>query len=323
MRYGLTLIKLLLGMLVVANVAAADSFPSKPITIIIPFAAGGTADPLARILADTIGKKTGAKFIVDSKPGAGGNIGNQAVVRSPKDGYTLLLGANNNFVVNQFLFPQSSVDVMKDFAFVSILVDQPQMIYVPAAMPVKSFKEMVDYIKSKPGQLNYASPGPGSAPHLAGELLADLYGLDLIHIPYKGGGPAVTALLAGDVQLYFASMSVGKGQVQTGKLKALATTSPVRLPGMPDVATTKELGQGKFDVMNWWGLAAPKGTPAEAIQWLQKEFALALHDPSVVKRLEDLGFVIYASTPEQFADRVKRESLLYQELIKKRKISAQ
>ena len=320
-HYFLAPLNVLLGLLVFASAAIAQTYPSKPITIIIPFAAGGTADPVARVLADVIGKKTGAKFIIESKPGAGGNIGNQTVAKADKDGYTLLLGANNNFVVNQYVFPKSAVDVEKDFSLISILVDQPQVVYVPTAMPVKSFQEMITFIKGKPGVLNYGSPGAGSAPHLAGEILSDLYGLDMVHIAYKGGAPAVTALLSGDIQLYFASMSVGKGQVQAGKLKALATTSPVRLSGMPDLPTTKELGHEKYNVINWWGLATASGAPAESIHWVQKEFAAALKDPTVVKRLEELGFVIYGSTPAQFEERVKRESAIYKELIAKRKIT--
>ncbi len=311
------------GLLLLSGTALAQAFPSKPIRIIIPFAAGGTADPLARILAEVIEKKTGAKFVVESKPGAGGNIGNQAVANADKDGHTLLLGANNNFVVNQFLFPQGSVDPAKAFEFVSILVDQPQVVYVRPDFPAKTFKEFLAYIKTKPGMLNYASPGPGTAPHLAGEMINAQYGLDMVHVPFKGGGPAVTALIAGDVQLYLASLSVGKSFVTSGKLRALATTSAVRLAAMPDLPTTKELGFPDYQVTNWWALAAPKGTPTAAVQWIQKEFGAALKDPSVAKRLEDLGFVVYGSTPEQFEQRFKSESTQYKTLIAARKISAQ
>lgn len=303
--------------------AQGDAFPSRPIRIVIPFAAGGTADPVARLLADVINKKTGANFVVDSVPGAGGNIGNQAVAKAPKDGHTVLLGANNNFVVNQHLFPTGSVDVLNDFALVTVLVDQPQVVYARADLPPTNLKELVDYVKQRPGKLNYASPGPGSAPHLAGEILSDLYGLDMVHVPFKGGAPAITALLAGDVQMYFASLSVGKGHLVTGKLKALATTASTRLAALPDVPTTTEAGMPGYQVTNWWALAAPKGTPAAAVEWIRREFTEAMKNPDVVKRFTDLGFVIVGNTPAQFEERVRRESAMYEKLVKSRKLSAQ
>ncbi len=320
------LFRLALTVAAIAGLAGptlADTFPSRPIRIVIPFAAGGTADPVARLLADVINKKTGANFVVDSVPGAGGNIGNQAVAKAPKDGHTVLLGANNNFVVNQFLFPTGSVDVMNDFALVSVLVDQPQVVYVRADFPANSLKELIDYVKERPGKLNYASPGPGSAPHLAGEVLSDLYGLDMVHVPFKGGAPAVTALLAGDVQMYFASLSVGRGHLQSGKLKALATTSAVRLAALPDLPTTVEAGFPGYQITNWWALAAPKGTPAASLEWIRREFTDAMRNPEVVKRFTDLGFVIVGSTSAEFEDKVRREAAMYEKLVKSRKLTAQ
>jgi tripartite-type tricarboxylate transporter receptor subunit TctC len=307
----------------VAGTALAQPFPNKPIKIVVPFAAGGTADPVARMLSELIGRKTGAKFIIESKPGAGGNIGNQAVATAEKDGYTVLLGANNNFVVNQFLFPQGSGEPLEAFSMISVLLDQPQVVYVKADFPANTLAELIDYIKARPGQINYASPGAGSAPHLAGEVLSEQFGLKMVHVPYKGGAPAVTALLSGEVQLYMASLSVGKGQVEAGKLKALATTSAVRLAALPNVPTTREAGAPDYRITNWWALAAPKGTPRAALEWIHKEFTLAQRDPEVGKRLEDLGFVVLGNTPEQFEERVKRESAMYQQLIKSRQISAQ
>ncbi len=303
--------------------AGAQPYPSKPIRIVIPFAAGGTADPLARLLADSIEKRNGARFVIEARPGAGGNVGNQAVAAADKDGYTLLLGANNNFVVNQHLFAQGAVDVLNAFSLVSILVDQPQVVYVRSDMPINSLKELIEYAAARPGQLNYASPGSGSAPHLSGEILSDLYGLKMVHVAYKGGAPAITAMLSGEVQLYLASLSVGKAHVVSGKLRALATTSPMRLATLPDVPTTKEIGFGDYQMINWWGLAAPSGTPQPVVEWIQREMALGLRDPGVAKRLEDLGFVPFGSTPAQFEERVRRESAQYEKLIRTRQIKAQ
>ena len=165
--------------------------------------------------------------------------------------------------------------------------------------------------------------GAGSAPHLAGEMLSQQFDLKMVHVPYKGGAPAITAMLAGEVQVYMASLSVGKGQIDAGKLKALATTSSVRLTSLPQVPTSKEAGAPEYRMTNWWALAAPKGTPPAALAWVQREFAQALREPEIAKRLEDLGFVVLASTSEQFEERVKRESAEYQALIKARQIRAQ
>src|SRR5438552_13646161 len=172
--------------------AAADSFPSKPIKIVIPFAVGGTADPLARMLADVIQKRTGAVFVIESRPGAGANIGAAEVARSESDGHTILLGANNNFVVNPFMFPKSSINPQRDLSLVSILVDPPQVIYVNVNFQPKTLSDLVAYVQARPGQINFASPGAGSAPHLAGELLSDQFGLQMVHVPYRGGAPAIT-----------------------------------------------------------------------------------------------------------------------------------
>lgn len=303
--------------------AAAQSYPSKPIRIVIPFAAGGTADPVARMLADSIGKRTGAAFVIESKPGAGGNVGNQTVATAEKDGYTLLLGANNNYVVNQFLFPKGSVEPLEAFELVSVLVDQPQVVYVRADLPVNTLRELIDYVKARPGQINYASPGNGSAPHLAGEMLSQQFGLNMVHVPYKGGGPAVSALMAGEVQIYMASLSVGKAHVESGKLKALATTSATRLPALPNVPTSREAGAPDYRMTNWWALAAPKGTPAASVAWVQREFQQSLREPEIARRLEDLGFVVLGGTTAQFEERVRRESAEYQALIKARQIVAQ
>jgi tripartite-type tricarboxylate transporter receptor subunit TctC len=311
------------SLLLLGDAALAQGFPNKPIRIVIPFAAGGTADPMARMLTESISKRTGATFIIESKPGAGGNVGNQAVATADRDGHTVLLGANNNFVVNQYLYAKGSVEPLEAFELVSVLVDQPQVVYVRADLPVGNMKELVEYIKARPGQINYASPGNGTAPHLAGEMLSQQFGLSMVHVPYKGGGPAVTALIAGEVQLYMAALSVGKAHVESGKLKALATTSATRLSALPNVPTTRESGAPDYRMTNWWALAAPKGSPAAGLAWVQREFVQALREPEIAKRLEDLGFVVLGGTAAQFEERVRRESAEYQALIKARRISAQ
>jgi tripartite-type tricarboxylate transporter receptor subunit TctC len=312
---------LLLAMTSLGAPAQADTFPSRPIRLVIPFGAGGTADPLARMLADVIQKNTGATIIIEARPGGGGIVGATDVLQTGKDGYALLLGANNSYVVNPFLFPKTTIDPERDFSLVSILVDQPQVVYVTPNLPVKNFRELVDYIKARPGQVNYASPGVGSAPHMAGELVSAIYDLKMVHVPYRGGAPAVTALLAGEVQIYLASLSVGKAQIDAGKLKGLAVTAAARLKGIPDVPTTKEAGAPEFVLSNWWGLAAPAGLPAANVEWIHREFTRALQEPTVKARLEDLGFSVYGSTPAQFLERVREESAVYKKLIQERKLA--
>ncbi len=302
---------------------AAGRLADLPVRIVIPFAVGGTADPLARLLVEHIGRKTGAVFVVESRPGAGGNVGNQAVASSEKDGRMLLLGANNNFVVNQHLFTAGAVDVENAFDLVTVLVDQPQVVYVRADLPVRSFADLLAYVRARPGQVNYASPGGGTAPHLAGEMISHLYGLQMVHVAYRGGAPAITALLSGEVQVYLASLSVGRAQVAAGKLRALATTAARRLAVLPDVPTTREAGFGDYDVINWWALAAPKGSPKALLDEIRREFSLAMQEPELARRIEDMGFVVVGSTPEAFAQRVARESAVYRDLIKARGITVQ
>jgi len=307
----------------VSSAVAADNFPSKAIKIVIPFAVGGTADPLARMLSDVIAKKTGAAFVIESRPGAGANIGAAEVARSESDGHTLLLGANNNFVVNQFMFPKSSINPERDLSLVSILVDQPQVIYVNVNFAPTTLGDLIAYVKARPGQINFASPGAGSAPHLAGELLSDQFGLQMVHVPYRGGAPAITALLAGEVQMYLASLSVGKAMIDSGKLRALAVTASARMKSLPDVPTTKEAGAPELTLSNWWALATPAGVSMDRIAWLRQEFTQALQDPAAKALFEDLGFVIYGSTLEEFEARVRKESAIYQRLIEKRKLAVE
>lgn len=301
----------------------ADTFPDRPIKLIIPFATGGTAEPLARLLADGVRKRTGATVVVMSRPGAGGNIGASEVARADKDGYTLLLGANNNFVVNQFLYPKSDIRPERDFTLISILVDQFQVAYVNTTFPAKTLGEMFEYIKAHPGQVNFASPGPGTAPHLAAEFVSDHYGLRMVHVPYKGGAPAIAGLLAGDVQLYLASLSTGKGQIDSGQLRALAVTAPQRMRSLADVPTTTEAGFPDYAMSNWWGLAAPRGVPPGVVAWIRREFIAALQDAAAVSRLEALGFTIKGSTEAEFADRVSRESRFYEKLIEQRGLAVE
>lgn len=305
------------------SASAADNFPSRPIKIVVPFAAGGTADPMARGIADIISKKTNATVFVESKPGGGGNMGALDVARANDEGHTVLLGANNNFVVNQFTMPKTSIDPQRDLKLITILADQPEVVYVRTDFPAKTMKELVAYIKAHPGKVNFASPGVGSAPHLAAELLADLYDLKMVHIPFRGGAPAINALLAGDVQIYMASLSVGKGQVDAGKLHALAVTAPHRMKSLPDVPTMAEAGFPEYTLSNWWALAAGKDTPPAHVEWLRRQFVDAINEPALKARLEGLGFVVYGSTAAQFEDRMQNEASVYRSLVSRRSLATQ
>ena len=245
------------------------------------------------------------------------------VTRANDEGHTVLLGANNNFVVNQFTMPKTSIDPERDLKLVTILAEQPQVIYVRADFPAQTLKELIAYIKANPGKVNFASPGVGSAPHLAAELLADLYDLKMAHIPFRGGAPAINAMLAGDVQLYMASLSVGKGQVDAGKLRALAVTAPHRMKSLPDVPTMAEAGFPEYTLSNWWALAASKDTPPAHAEWLRRQFIDALNEPTLKARMEDFGFVIFGSTATQFQDRVQNEGAVYRSLVSRRSLATQ
>lgn len=239
------------------TLSRAAAYPERPITVIVPYAAGGAGDVTIRLLAPSLEKTLGQPLIIDARAGGGGTIGARAVASSAADGYTLMLGAANNFAINQFMFPKVKFDPLAEFALITKVADVPSVFYIPAALPVKTLAEFVAYAKSQPGKLSYASPSVGTTPHLAVERFKQAAGIELVHVPYRGAPPAMQALLANEVQLYLAGWGVGRAHVESGKVRAIAVAAEKRLPGV-DVPTLIEAGYAGFVASNWWGLAAPK-----------------------------------------------------------------
>jgi tripartite-type tricarboxylate transporter receptor subunit TctC len=313
---------LLLAMVEPASVAeAAEAYPSKPIRLIVPFSPGGPADVLARVVGDKIGASMGKPVVVDNRAGAGGNIGMALGAKASPDGYTLVLAPAGNLTVNPSLYRNVPYDVAKDFAPVTVVAAVPNILVVHPSIPAKNLSEFIAYAKSHPGQLNFSSPGAGSGAHLAGELFKSVVGADMVHVPFNGIAPAVTAVLAGDVQLMFAGAPAVLQHVRAGKLHALGVASLKRIAGAPDLPTLSESGLAGFDVTSWYSVVAPAGTPPEIVARLQREIDKALREPDVREKLAGLGAEPIANTPAEFAAMIKTETAKWSEIVKSAKIT--
>ncbi|WP_454691494.1 Bug family tripartite tricarboxylate transporter substrate binding protein [Achromobacter aloeverae] len=296
--------------------AADTAYPSKPVTIIVPFGAGGVADAIARIVGQKLNEAWNVPVIVENRPGASGNLGMGQVARAAPDGYTLALAPAGNLTVNPLLYTNLNFDTARAFAPVTLLATSPNILVVNPSVPAKDFKSFVEYAKSKPGNLNFASPGAGSGAHLAGELLNQVAGVKTVHIPYNGMAPAVTDVVAGNVQMMFAGVSTVLPFIRGGKLNALAIAGPKRLPQLPDVPTVAESGYPGFDVTSWYGLVAPAKTPPEVVAKLQRDIAAALKDPAVRRKFEDQGVDPANTTTPEFAAMIHDESRKWADIVK-------
>lgn len=268
---------------------AAAPYPSRPVMVIVASQPGGSIDYLARLLSEPLSKALGQPVLVENKPGASGNIGNQYVAAAPPDGYTLLLSYNGFHVGNPHLFKNAGWDPIKDFAPIGMVARSPQVFVVNAKLPVNSIKELIDYARAHPGKLDYASSGNGSVPHVAGELFKQITGTKIEHIPYKGAGGAVQDLAAGQVDMYITSAAGVMPQIKAGRIKALTVTGDTRLTSLPDVPTAKEAGLQGFELDSWFALYAPKGTPDPIVQRLHTELDKLLSDPALIKQAEGQG----------------------------------
>lgn len=300
---------------------AFAAFPDRPITVIVPYAAGGAGDMIMRLISESMEKKLGQPIVIDARGGGGGMLGAKAVATAAPDGHTLMMGATNNFVINQFMFPKTSFDPLTEFVPITKVAVVPSVMYMNPSVPVTTLGEFVAYAKANPGKLSYSSPSVGTTPHLAVERLKQLTGAELVHVPYRGAPPAMQALITGDVQLYLAGWGVGRAFVESGKAKALAVASEKRLPNAPDVPTASESGVPGYIAENWWGLAAPKGTPQPVIDALHDAVKAALQDPTVAKKLEELGFLPGGESPAQFAKDAKAEAEIWRETVAKGKLA--
>ncbi len=285
---------------------AQGNYPDKTVRIVVGFSAGGTTDVVARILAKELSEELGQSFVVENKPGAGSNIGVETVVRAPADGYTLLMMAVTS-AINQTLYPKLRFDITKDLTPIALAAKVPNVLVVNPGVPVNTVQELIEYGKKNPGKLNFASSGSGTSIHMAGELFKLETKLDVAHIPYKGSSPAVTDLIGGQVQYMFDNMPSAWPQVQAGKLRALAVTTPTRSPAAPNLPTMQESGLKGFDVSSWFGLMAPAGTPAPIIDKLNAAVLKALAKPDVQKRMTELGAEPQKTTPAEFGAFIKKE----------------
>ena len=311
--------KLLFRMLCICLTAAAlpalaQGYPSKPV---VPYPPGGPLDTVARLLGQKVAECIGQPVIVENKPGAGGNIGADAVAKSPADGYTILMGAVATHAINPTLYSKIPYDPIKDFTPITLIGVTPNVLVINSALPVKDVREFIAYAKANPGKLNFGSGSSGSAGHLAGELFKSMAGVDMAHIPYKGAAPAMQDLIAGQIQLMFDNMASALPQVKGGKIRALAVTTPRRSIYAPDLPTIAESGLPGFDVSTWFGLFAPANTPKEAVARLHDEFVRALALPDVKEKFANLGIEPVGNKPEEFAAYIKAEAAKYGEVIRK------
>src|SRR5213080_2703037 len=285
--------------------ASAQSFPSRPVHIFVPYPAGGGVDVLTRTLGDVVSKQWGQSVVVENRPGAGGVIASQAVATSPPDGYTLIMVASGH-ATNPFLYPKDPYDTFKDFTPVSLLASSPNILLVRADSPFKTLADVIAAAKAKPGSLSFAHAGNGTSTHLAGELLKNLAKVDLAAIPYKGGAPAINDLLGGQVPMSFNNGPESVGQLQAGTLRALAVTTASRAPFLPDVPSISETVPG-YDTGVWWGLLGPAGMPGDVLTRLSQDFVAALNTDAVKERLAKLGAQPIGSTPQQFDAKIRAD----------------
>jgi tripartite-type tricarboxylate transporter receptor subunit TctC len=287
---------------------AQAAFPSKSLTIVVPFSAGGTTDILARVIGQYMSKDLGKPVVVDNRAGAGGNIGAQMVARAAPDGYTILMGTVGTHAINQSLYKKMAFDPIKDFAPLTRVALVPNLLVANPSQPFKNVKELIAYAKANPGKVTFGSSGNGSSIHLSGELFQHMAGVEMQHVPYRGSAPAVTDLLGGQIAVMFDNMPSAIGHVKSGKLRPLAVTTPKRSPALPDVPTIAEAGVPGYGATSWFGLLAPANTPAPVMAKLHASILKALADPEVKKKMAEQGAEPYGEKPEQFAAFIRSET---------------
>jgi len=295
---------------------AQGKYPQRPVTLVVPTAPGGTTDFTARLIVEPLSRALGQPVVVDNKPGASGNIGNQFVARARPDGYTLLVSYSGYHVGNPHLFKQAGWDPIKDFAPVAMMTRAPQVIAISPKLPVDDLKGLIAYAKANPGKLNYASSGNGSIQHIAGELFKQLTGTFITHIPYRGSGPAVQDLMAGQVDMFITTPAGVVSQIQGGKIKGVAVTSARRLASLPQVPTAVEAGLKGYDLDSWFALYAPAGTPPEVVQVLNTEVNRILQTPEARKKAEDSGTGVQTMTPAELGVFTQKELAYWGKVIK-------
>ncbi len=298
-----------------SSAAIADAYPTKPIRLIIPFAVGGSTDNLGRVLAARLSEKLGQQVVADNRPGAGGNIGTDLVAKAPADGYTLLFATEGTLGINPSLYKKLPFDPEKDFTPIAQFASVPNILVVNPKVLAKTVQELAAYAKSKPASLNMGSAGNGTTNHLSGELFQSMTGTSFTHVPYKGSGPAMADLLADQIQLMFDNLPGSLPHVKAGSLRALAVTSAKRSPLLPDVPTMAEAGVPGYDVEVWFGVAAPKGLPAQTLATLSKAITEISQEPATIEKILNIGATPLTSTPAEFGSRIQEARLKWAPIV--------
>lgn len=296
--------------------ALAQAYPNKPIRLIVPFAPGGVSDTSARVVADKLGQRLGQQVVVENKPGASGNIGTAMVAQAAPDGYTLVLGFDGTIVINPHVYAKVPFDPVKDFAPIGKIGDAALILIAHPSVPAKNLQELVAYSKSREGGLSYGSAGTGSTPHLAGELLKARTGLNMVHVPYKGGGQAMGDLVGGTLPLLYTAVAGAQQYVKGGKATAIAVSGATRVPALPDVPTLAESGVPGLVSESWVGLLAPANTPKEIVDKLSAELNAVVTQPDTRERLATLGIVPSGNSPEAFRKQIQADLKKYSEVVK-------
>jgi tripartite-type tricarboxylate transporter receptor subunit TctC len=298
----------------VSRIARAQTYPSRPVRLIVPLAAGGASDITARLIGQWLSERLGQQFIIENRPGAGNNVGTEAVVRAPADGYTLLLVALAN-ATNATIYDKLNFNFIRDIAPVSGVIRGSYVMVVNPSVPAKSVPEFIAYAKANPRKVNKAATGTGTGDHIAGELFNIMAGLNLVHVPYRGGAPALTDLMSGQVQVYFPSTVSSIEYIKTGRLRALAVTTATRSEVLPDIPTVGEFVPG-YEASFWYGVGAPKATPPEIVDKLNKEINAGLADPKIKARLADLGGTPLVGSPADFGKFIADETEKWGKVVK-------
>lgn len=300
--------------------AIAQSFPSKPITLIVPFPAGGTTDVLARTLGERLSRSWGQPVIVDNRPGVGATLGASMVAKSKADGYTLLIGAVHHTIATS-VYPKLTYDFQKDFAPITVIAMVPNVLTVNPRVPAKNVAELVTLAKAQPGNLSYGSNGNGTAQHLIGTQFGNMTGAQILHVPYKGSGPLATDLLGGQISMSFDTITPVLPHIKAGKLTALAVTTDKRSPALPDVPTLDEAGLKGFNLGTWFGVLAPAATPKDVVTKLNTEMVKIIHSPEFRQKMEEIGANPIGNTTEQMAKQISEETQKFSKLVKEGKVA--
>jgi tripartite-type tricarboxylate transporter receptor subunit TctC len=286
--------------------ASAEAYPAHPVRLVVPFPAGGATDLLARLIGQWLSERDGQPFIIDNRPGAGGNIGTEAVVRAPPDGYTLL-AFDTTSAVNATLYDRLNFIFIRDIAPVASIVRLPFVVLLHPSVPVRTISEFIAYARANPGKINKASAGNGTLPHVAGELFKRMTGIEMVTVTYRGAAPALSDLLGGQVQVYFGTTPASIEYIRAGRLRAIAVTTPTRLDLLLDLPTVSDTVPG-HEATGWWGVGAPKGTPADVIERLNGDINAALADPALKARIADLGGTAMIGSPADFGRLIAEET---------------